>query len=478
MSPTEDCPASSVAAVPGAAAALAPVVPGRVPIFVMIPLDWLADDGSALRNPDALREQLMALKTAGVRGVMADMWWGLCEPRPMEYCFDGALALCALLEELGLKLQATMAFHKCGGNIGDAVTFPLPLWAIEPARENGLLYKSRQAVVSEDCLSLSADKVQMFPALDSNPEAKRTALDCYGDYIAAFVAHCSEHLGTTIVEIQVGMGPCGELRYPSYMLSNGWHYPGVGLVMAHDNGMLEMLAQATQMSEPPADLPEEQNAMPDSRPLFCTTKKGVEPLFRSGEGKVFLQWYSRVLREHGEAILQAAVGALSKQAVELERVELSVKVSGLHWHVAHPSRATEACAGYDCCSDIQADAYSEIAKMLASVAGESGRPVVFNFTCLEMDNKFCGMPDAFSAPEDLIAQVRRACITHGVPLAGENAAGFDLVTGDWAFAQMNKQLRGWSVGTDRMHTLTLLRLSEEFVAPDSLAQLGKFVAST
>lgn len=28
--------------------------------------------------------------------------------------------------------------------------------------------------------------------------------------------------------IEVGLGPCGELRYPSYPVKHGWRYPGIG----------------------------------------------------------------------------------------------------------------------------------------------------------------------------------------------------------------------------------------------------------
>lgn len=32
----------------------------------------------------------------------------------------------------------------------------------------------------------------------------------------------------TISEIEIGLGPCGELRYPSYPAKHGWRYPGIG----------------------------------------------------------------------------------------------------------------------------------------------------------------------------------------------------------------------------------------------------------
>lgn len=31
-----------------------------------------------------------------------------------------------------------------------------------------------------------------------------------------------------ISEIEVGLGACGELRYPSYPAKHGWEYPGIG----------------------------------------------------------------------------------------------------------------------------------------------------------------------------------------------------------------------------------------------------------
>jgi len=36
-------------------------------------------------------------------------------------------------------------------------------------------------------------------------------------------------------EIQLGMGPCGELRYPSYPETNGtWRFPGIGEFQCYD----------------------------------------------------------------------------------------------------------------------------------------------------------------------------------------------------------------------------------------------------
>eukprot|EP00421_Protoceratium_reticulatum_P052969 CAMPEP_0168499964 /NCGR_PEP_ID=MMETSP0228-20121227/74045_1 /TAXON_ID=133427 /ORGANISM="Protoceratium reticulatum, Strain CCCM 535 (=CCMP 1889)" /LENGTH=130 /DNA_ID=CAMNT_0008516873 /DNA_START=12 /DNA_END=401 /DNA_ORIENTATION=+ len=95
-----------------------PFAGGRVPVFVMLPPDWMSDDAKAVRHPERLRAQLQLLKVAGARGVMANIWWGLCESEPWQHEFSAVRALCELLSEQGLKLQAALAFHACGGSMG------------------------------------------------------------------------------------------------------------------------------------------------------------------------------------------------------------------------------------------------------------------------------------------------------------------------------------------------------------------------
>eukprot|EP00931_Biecheleriopsis_adriatica_P074753 TRINITY_DN48759_c0_g1_i1.p1 TRINITY_DN48759_c0_g1~~TRINITY_DN48759_c0_g1_i1.p1 ORF type:complete len:856 (+),score=139.94 TRINITY_DN48759_c0_g1_i1:78-2645(+) len=455
----------------------------KVPVFVMLPLDWAAGDGTEIRDASMLRTQLQLIKQCGVRGVMADVWWGLSEPQPGQYCFGAVFELCCLLSELQLELQATMSFHQCGGNVGDNVTIPLPDWVLEVAREEQLLYCDRYGQVSEDCLSLSADESAVFPG--SVGTTVRTAKNCYRDFVASFARACLEYLGKTVVEIQVGMGPCGELRYPSYMLSQGWCFPGVGLVMAYDPSMRRMLERDTEMTEPPEELPTDLNGSPEDSTFFGVPWRqldGSKP-FCQGAGKTFLEWYQQVLLDHGEGILIEAIEAVREARAAPDQVAsssipikvgFSVKIAGIHWAVQHPSRAAEACAGYNCCTSVAADAYADIAQMLARAARTTGSEISLNFTCLEMET----LPNAaLSDPEGLVAQVRRACANHNVPLCGENSLGFDLTNGGNEFKQMRKQIRSWSWGPDRMEKVTLLRLGQEVAPNRDLSALHAFAHS-
>ena len=97
---------------------------GGVPVFVMMPLDTVKKCGTALNRRKAVQASLSALKSAGVEGIMVDVWWGIAESDgPGRYNFAGYMELMEMARKAGLKVQAVMSFHQCGGNVGDSVTY-------------------------------------------------------------------------------------------------------------------------------------------------------------------------------------------------------------------------------------------------------------------------------------------------------------------------------------------------------------------
>lgn len=99
----------------------------RVPVFVMLPLDTVTHGGN-LNKPRAMNASLMALKSAGVEGVMVDAWWGLVErDGPLKYNWNGYAELVQMVQKHGLKLQVVMSFHQCGGNVGDSCRYGRPI---------------------------------------------------------------------------------------------------------------------------------------------------------------------------------------------------------------------------------------------------------------------------------------------------------------------------------------------------------------
>jgi beta-amylase len=94
-----------------------------VPVFVMMPLDTVKTCcGSGLNHRRTMARDLAALKSAGVEGIMVDVWWGIVEgEEPGMYNFEGYMKLVEMAQHAGLKVQAVMSFHQCGGNVGDTV---------------------------------------------------------------------------------------------------------------------------------------------------------------------------------------------------------------------------------------------------------------------------------------------------------------------------------------------------------------------
>ncbi|KAE8661852.1 Beta-amylase 3 [Hibiscus syriacus] len=167
----------------------------KVPVFVMQPLDTVTHGGN-LNKPRSMNASLLALKSAGAEGVMVDAWWGLVEKDgPLNYNWEGYVGLVKMVKKHGLKLQVVMSFHQCGGNVGDSCSIPLPPWVLQEISKNSdLVYTDKSGRRNPEYISLGCDS-----------------------------------------EIQVGKGPCGELRHPSSPESDGtWKFPGIGEFQCYD----------------------------------------------------------------------------------------------------------------------------------------------------------------------------------------------------------------------------------------------------
>ncbi|WOL05606.1 beta-amylase 3, chloroplastic [Canna indica] len=373
-----------------------------VPVYVMMPLDTVSAEGK-LERPRAVNASLMALRSAGVEGVMVDVWWGLVEKAaPRRYDWEAYAELAEMASRSRLKLQVVMSFHQCGGNVGDSCSIPLPPWVLEEVRRNpDMVYTDRSGRRNPEYISLGCD---MLPVLRG-----RTPIQVYSDYMRSFKERFNHYLGQVIVEIQVGMGPCGELRYPSYPESHGtWRFPGIGEFQCYDKYMkasLQAAAIAAGRQEWGKEGPHDAghyNQFPEDTGFF--RKEGA---WNTDYGRFFLEWYSRSLLEHGDRVLAAAESVFRGTGAKL-----SGKVAGIHWHYCTHSHAAELTAGYY--NTRHRDGYLPVAKAMAA------RGAVLNFTCMEMrDDQQPGHADC--SPERLVRQVKQAAAAAGAELAGENA---------------------------------------------------------
>ncbi|XP_010263970.1 PREDICTED: beta-amylase 1, chloroplastic-like [Nelumbo nucifera] len=430
-----------------------------VPVYVMMPLDSVTMS-NGVNKRKAMNASLMALKSAGVEGVMVDVWWGLVErDAPGVYNWGGYTELLQMAREHGLKVQAVMSFHQCGGNVGDSCTIPLPKWVVEEIdRDPDLAYKDQWGNRNYEFVSLGCDNLPVLKG--------RTPVQCYTDFMQTFRDNFKHLLGDTIVEIQVGMGPAGELRYPSYPEQNGtWRFPGIGAFQCFDKYMVNSLKAAAEA----AGKPEWGHSGPTDAGHYNNWPEDTQFFRRDGAGwnspygEFFLTWYSQLLLDHCEMMLSSADSIFQGTGVKI-----SVKIAGIHWHYGSRSHAPELTAGYY--NTRFRDGYLPIARLLAR------HGAIFNFTCIEMRD-YEQPQDARCAPEKLVRQVALATLEAGVPLAGENALPrYDEMAHEQILRAASLDLDDGNDSDGReMCAFTYLRMSPDLFQADNWTRFVAFV---
>lgn len=265
-----------------------------------------------------------------------------------------------------------------------------------------------------------------------------------------------------IIEVEIGLGPAGELRYPSYPQNQGWVFPGIGEFQCYDKYLkAEFKEAASNAGHPEWELPDNAGEYND--------KPEVTEFFRSNgaydteRGKFFLTWYSNKLLSHGDQVLDEA-----NKAFLGCKVKLAAKVSGIHWWYKDDSHAAELTAGYYNLKD--RDGYRPIARML------SRHYAILNFTCLEMRDS--DQPaEAKSRPQRLVQQVLSGGWRENIKVAGENALPrYDRS----AYNQVLLNARPNGVNRDgppklKMFGVTYLRLSAELLQPKNFKIFKIFV---
>nr|GLL40434.1 beta-amylase [Ipomoea trifida] len=418
-----------------------------VPVYVMLQLGVVTAN-NVFPNKDKLEAQLKKLKDAGCDGIMVDVWWGIIEAKgPKEYDWSAYKQLFQLVKKCGLKIQAIMSFHKCGDNVGDddngGVDIPLPPWVLAFGDKNpDIFYTDQDGNTNRECLSLGVDNQDLFQG--------RTAIQMYSDFMVSFRDNMMEFLeGGDIVDIEVGCGPAGELRYPSYPKTQGWAYPDdwkkANKVAGHGNWEMPRNAGT-------------YNDTPDKTGFFQTNGT-----YQTDFGKFFLTWYSNNLIIHGDQILGEANKVFAGY-----KVNIAAKVSGIHWWYNDPSHAAELTAGYY--NLYGRDGYRPIARML-------GRHyATLNFTCLEMRNNSTQDAEAAnSSPEQLVQQVLSGGWKEYIDVAGENALPiYDAAAYDQIL--LNVRPNGVNLNGSpklKMSGFTYLRLSDDLIDQEHNFQLFK-----
>ncbi len=292
-------------------------------------------------NPDSAASQeartkfklyLLEMKRLGVQGVSIDFWWGLIQPEegPIDWTKPGAAYYDWIVNTIiaaGLKVVPILSFHQCGGNVGDDVFVPVPKWVWEKLAR--LLGDAKFAkFVSEQ--GNACDEYVSFWATD-------LILADYLAFVKAFRDHFADR-AEHIAEINISLGPAGELRYPSYNSHDkGTDYPTRGALqcyskLALDSFRLWAIAKYGSLAGIDAvwntNLVGGQELRPPSNPkqFFADSDH-----FDMQYGRDFFDWYAEQPIKHARMVLKGVFEILASDDSPMKGIDIGVKVPGIHW---------------------------------------------------------------------------------------------------------------------------------------------------
>ncbi|KAH1235783.1 Beta-amylase 1, chloroplastic [Glycine max] len=423
------------------------------PVFVTLPVNSIGRDGRVAR-PKAMMFSLKALATAGVEGVVIEIWWGLVEKKkPRVYDWRGYEELVAMACKCGLKVRAVLAFHQHGTGPDDPNWMPLPLWVLDEIQKDTELAFGQRNI---EYISLGCD---ILPVL-----CGRSPIQAYADFMRNFRDTFESLLGVVITGVQIGMGPGGELRYPSFSSQEpnlAWSHE-LGEFQCYDKYMLASLnASARNIGKR-----EWGNGGPFGSESLMQNPEHTDFFRNDGGswdtpyGKFFLEWYSDMLLLHGERICREA-----ETIFRGTEVHISAKLAAIHWHYAMQSHPSELTAGYYNTSN--RDGYLPIARMFSKYG--------FSMccSCFEMQDAVTQKINPDGSPEGFLRQLLLVARLCDISLEGQN---FSTNLDDGAFTQVLKMSKFYSDGIEkRPFSFNFVRMDKRLFESRNWDRFTRFV---
>jgi hypothetical protein len=373
---------------------------------------------------------LSAVKAMGVHAVSTDVWWGLVEKSERTYDWTYYDLVAKAIIDAGLKWVPIISLHRCGGNVGDNVTVNIPTWIwpklagkVPNGKVQDVQYVSEQGNATNEFVSCWATDL---------------ALDDYRAFFAEFQRHYAKDK-PHIAEVNVSLGPAGELRFPSYNSHDkGTGYPTRGALQCYsrlaresfvsfvltkygnENGARQAWGVLDKI-EPPVDVP-----------AFLAAKLHLNSQY----GRDLFDWYQDSLFAHGRKVLTAALETFASDGAAFEGIDVGAKFPGVHWRTGYwqgdatvmSDRLAELACGLlrtsgfaDWDDEEKGCGYRPIIALFKELM--SVRPasrVVLHFTCLEKPDGEDGRT-ADSLAFQLVRWVGNEARRQGVVAKGENA---------------------------------------------------------
>jgi len=388
----------------------------------------------------SFERSLTHAKQKGIQGISVDVWWGMTEKSDQKFDWDYYDKMFSTIKKHDLKIVPILSFHKCGGNVGDDVNINVPEWSWDYLGEKAgkqtgvshdklkqeLEYKNEQGKYSDDAIPVWYDKA-MLPQ--------------YKEFMQEFDNHFikSKGYGNDFIEINVSLGPSGELRFPAYgsdALGSNAPYPNSGNFVGFDKGgQNDFKAFIKNKYKDNIDLLNREWGT-DYNSFSNIKMKAPKKLYERYSID-FVDWYNGSLLKHEKNIMNLSHDVFAKSK---GKFALGFKIPGIHWNMgrekigictpkAPTPRITEIktgliSIGQDYNNKSTDYGYNRLLDVTKEIKeAHSGRDTVLHFTCLEMDNN---PNEGNSRAKDLVSLILNGAKKRDLTIKGENALGFDL----------------------------------------------------
>lgn len=415
-----------------------------ISLFVGLPLDTVSVSNT-VNHERAIIAGLKALKLMGVDGVELPVWWGIVEKDAMgKYDWSGYLAITDMVQKLGLKLRIALCFHA-----SQEPKIPLPDWVSRVGEADPNIYfTNRSGQQYKECLSFAVDDLPIFDS--------RSPIQVFQNFCESFKSKFSLFMGSTITGVTIGLGPDGELCYPSrHDAATLNNHSGVGKFQCYDKYMLTHLKQCAEETGNsmwglggPHDVP-----IDDEPPFSNNFFKDDGGSWETPYGDFFLSWYSNQLISHGNRIISLATTVFGETPVII-----SGKLPLVHsWYMTR-SHSSELTAGFY--NTVNRDGYETVIDMFAK---NSCRIILPG-----MDLSDAHQPNG-SSPQSLLSQIKESCRKHGIGISGENSTLSRVTDG---FEKIKSNLLEENAVVD---SFTYQRMGADFFSPKHFPMFTAFV---
>lgn len=378
--------------------------------------------------------RLLAIpKDSGARGITTDVWWGDVEKQKGHFGWGRYRQIGRRVRETGIKWSPILATHACRESLDDTAfhidVIPWMWNSVPGLTAQDLAYKSEIGQYNYDAIT-----PWTAPLIHN--------------YIRRFIEKFGEEFGEfapIIPTIYIGVGPQGELRYPSYGPHDHWTFPEHGYFQAYSSLAAQAFRQWLRKKYQ-NDISKLQAAWNDRR---IKSFDHVEPLDgrpdwidrfyedRAGNQAAsdFIQFNQESLFDFVRWMFLTAAETYNQPGHPFRGIPLGIKVPNLHWQATRPRlrRLTEMKAGLiandiDYSNPDLSQGYPNLIWFLSDLRRllrEKGTDLIVTFTGVELSDGHGGQL-AHSAPKTLMQVFLAQALANGLSVTGENALHWSL----------------------------------------------------